>query len=99
MESVLLGLSGWFSMGASPAVAEALMPKLVRDLIGIAIDDQLPAFGQDSGDGETNLPPQAEAQAAWAADVATHCTELVTAAQNGFELLRTQQVATASDPA
>ena len=73
-------------INASPAVAEQLMPKLVRDLIAVAIDPVLPAFGGAASDDGQN-DRYAHARATWAADLAAHRTDLVAPHENGFELV------------
>jgi tubulin--tyrosine ligase len=86
-------------INASPAVAEQLMPKLVRDLIGRTVDAEvssLPAFGDAAAaaEGQHAAPAAAEVvaamvghKAAWEADLAEHHTELVPPGENGFEQL------------
>ena len=69
-------------INASPAVAEQLMPKLVRDLIAVAIDPHLPSFQGEQGDDA-----HAQARSAWEADLNVHRTDLVAPHENGFELL------------
>lgn len=118
-------LKAWLcEINASPAVAEELMPKLVRDLIGMfslrvycyihllhyaclmlslscwntygtnfGLLRMLPTLGVVIDENE-HLPPfgdeahragLAEAQKAWAEDLAKYSTGLVRADENGFE--------------
>ena len=81
-------------INASPAVAEELMPKLVRDLIGVVVDgnEHLPAFGDEQQRGALS-----EAEAAWQADLAKYSTGLVKADENGFELLSGPAMATGAE--
>ena len=84
-------MKAWLcEVNASPAVAEELMPKLVRDLIGQVVDgyEHIPAFGD-----EQQQAALAEQKAAWAADVAKYSTGLVGADENGFELLSAEEPA------